>query len=971
VGAPPDSEREAIAGFECLHRVAQSYLGPLWIASDAREGAGALRLLRRLALPEGTSAEKRREVAALGRRAIELEHPNVLRVLDVVEQGELLAFAYEQAEAEPLRSLQSWANLRGLSFPVGVALRIIIDLLEGVAALHALGQAAVLHVAGGLSPDSVLISRGGSTSLCDPVIASAAASIEAIGFNTAKLAYAAPEQVRPTARATTRADLFTCAAMLWELLASRRLLAGSRPAIERKLSEHNLPGLRASLRNPELVSDQLVALVEQALSADPEDRPASASDLAARLAACGHELAPADEVAAFVGKLSGPRFDRAAAAVRSRSQGGEAKPSPESREGRTLLGVPAVGHSPASDVDTPRGDPFEPSTIRGGIAAEADDDEGPTETAPLPPISFEIPPFQASPRPPAEPSAPAASAPIVPVAPRPKAAAVAPSPPSAPVTASASRWEAVPATRKTPPSGTSPLAPFGSRTIVGLGSPDHPALAPSVPFANLTPSPFAAPRPEPPASTEPEPSTDSAPTAEELSAAVERELVPLSEPEPSTRAPSAPSAAPERPRTTNPFDITLPPGSTIAADTDGPLPFQHLVPRSKRTSRPPSGDPPGSQNWFELHAPANAARGALSRHKLGLGLALAALLGLGTWLAVGARGSASSQATATASSERPAASDAPSAAPERSGATAEPPAAPAPMADAGARPSAAPAADKPAAEVAGARAADFAAVKLDDSQLVVLFALEGRKQLPSCAERASGKRSASDARRVRQQLDGAEQKLAAGDAAAAYELACEAATQQPSNVAAQRLLAELALELGDPARAKAAVDKALARTPKDKALIALRGDVLAMMGDMPASRAAWLRAAPPRGTKAARTKKLIAASKKLGDKALAASSYGQAAAFYRRAVVLSRGAYTQSFGLSEALLGLGRTQAALLWAERAAQALPKDSRWQVLFGDALYDTGQTDRARGAWKAALDAQPSNRTAARRVREGKPE
>jgi tetratricopeptide (TPR) repeat protein len=254
---------------------------------------------------------------------------------------------------------------------------------------------------------------------------------------------------------------------------------------------------------------------------------------------------------------------------------------------------------------------------------------------------------------------------------------------------------------------------------------------------------------------------------------------------------------------------------------------------------------------------------------------------------------------------------------------------------------------------------------------VVLFALEGRKTVPSCAERASGKRPANDPRRARQQLDQAQQKLATGDAAAAYDLACGAVSQQPNNVVAQRLLAELALELGDPAQAKAAIDKALARTPKDKGLLALRGDVLAMMGDMNASRAAWLRTAPARGTKAARTKKLIAASKKLGDKALAASRYGQAAAFYRRAVILSRGAYPQSFGLSEALLGMGRTQAALLWAERAAQALPKDSRWQVLFGDALYQNGQNERARGAWKAALDAQPGNRAAARRVREGKPE
>jgi Flp pilus assembly protein TadD len=75
-------------------------------------------------------------------------------------------------------------------------------------------------------------------------------------------------------------------------------------------------------------------------------------------------------------------------------------------------------------------------------------------------------------------------------------------------------------------------------------------------------------------------------------------------------------------------------------------------------------------------------------------------------------------------------------------------------------------------------------------------------------------------------------------------------------------------------------------------------------------------------------------------------------------------------GLSEALLSLERSRAALVWAERAAQASPKDSAIQLLFGDALYESGQSEKARAAWQAALDVQPSNRVAARRLREGKP-
>jgi predicted negative regulator of RcsB-dependent stress response len=86
--------------------------------------------------------------------------------------------------------------------------------------------------------------------------------------------------------------------------------------------------------------------------------------------------------------------------------------------------------------------------------------------------------------------------------------------------------------------------------------------------------------------------------------------------------------------------------------------------------------------------------------------------------------------------------------------------------------------------------------------------------------------------------------------------------------------------------------------------------------------------------------------------------------------VLSAGNYVPSIGLSEALRWLRQAPAALAWAQRAAHALPEDSRVQVLFGDALYDTGRKDEARLAWQAARDAQPSNAIAARRLAKGKP-
>ena len=255
----------------------------------------------------------------------------------------------------------------------------------------------------------------------------------------------------------------------------------------------------------------------------------------------------------------------------------------------------------------------------------------------------------------------------------------------------------------------------------------------------------------------------------------------------------------------------------------------------------------------------------------------------------------------------------------------------------------------------------------------MLFELEGRGTLPSCTERLGDsvrKYSGNDMRRSALQTKAARRMLAQGDAMAAHELACSAVAHSPRNPAAQRTLAELALELGDPAQAKTAIERALAQAPKDKGLQAMRGDVLAVMGDIAGGRSIWLRGATVKGSKAVREKRLVAAYRKAGEKALATSDWAEAAVYFRRAVVLTHGSFAPSLGLCEALLGLDHSRAALVWAERAVRALPKDARVQVLFGDALYENGQNEKARAAWQAALDVQPSSRLAARRLREGKP-
>ncbi len=301
-----------------MYRIARSYLGSLWIALDTRSGEpGTPVLIRHLPLPDSAPVEALQRVACAGRDAMALNHENVLSVVGVFQGQQSLAVAHAYVHAEPLRSLQSWVTLRGAHFPVDVSLRIVVDLLRGVKALHgALHGWPSAPPFGGISPDSVLLSRDGRTRLCDPLISSCAALLEGFGFSDSKLAYAAPEQVHATAPLGAASDVFTCAAILWELLTGRRLISGSRAVIERKLLEHALPRLSDNLRRGSDVSPGLIELVERSLSADASKRPQTPAALAAELEQCGHELATPAQVARFVKDICAPYFERRSAEIR-------------------------------------------------------------------------------------------------------------------------------------------------------------------------------------------------------------------------------------------------------------------------------------------------------------------------------------------------------------------------------------------------------------------------------------------------------------------------------------------------------------------------------------------------------------------------------------------------------------------------------------------------------------------------------
>ncbi|MFE6776140.1 Stk1 family PASTA domain-containing Ser/Thr kinase [Streptomyces sp. NPDC057702] len=198
-----------------------------------------------------------------------LDHPNVVGVFDQGTDGTYVYLAMEYVAGCTLRDV---LRERGALQP-----RIALDVAEPI--LAALGAA---HLAGlvhrDMKPENVLIGDDGRVKVADFGLVRTldAATNTSTGAVLGTVSYLAPEQIEH-GTADTRADVYACGVVLYEMLTGAKPHTGTTPAqvLYQQLHEdvpppsRGVPGLA-----PEL--DELVA---GATARDPELRPAGAVEL--------------------------------------------------------------------------------------------------------------------------------------------------------------------------------------------------------------------------------------------------------------------------------------------------------------------------------------------------------------------------------------------------------------------------------------------------------------------------------------------------------------------------------------------------------------------------------------------------------------------------------------------------------------------------------------------------------------------
>jgi hypothetical protein len=232
-------------------------------------------------LPSGAAtARLQRRAQAVAR----LRHPNLVRLLPL-PGGAGLAPVVGDARRLADFTLPAGTFKR---FDLEQIVRLLLDVLSGLAALHEVVTDGQAFVHGHVSPQNIYIDEHGTARLVPLLNAHStpSAKLEAPG-------YAAPERLSGVAF-DARADVFSVGVMLWEALAGKRLFPDTSPEV--------LPiGARApkppSIRLAANVrwATPLCAIAERAIASDPADRFASALDLSnAMAAAAAQQLSKVD-----------------------------------------------------------------------------------------------------------------------------------------------------------------------------------------------------------------------------------------------------------------------------------------------------------------------------------------------------------------------------------------------------------------------------------------------------------------------------------------------------------------------------------------------------------------------------------------------------------------------------------------------------------------------------------------------------
>lgn len=238
------------------------------------------------------------EVEEDARLLVEWPHPNLAMVRDVIDDPDAILVMSDFIEAERLDELRRPTGKEQM--PLEVGLRIVVDVLAALSALHGVRKGLV-H--GQVLASNILVGHDGVARLVRGYLGRGGPEL----VDPSSIGYLAPEMLRGDAEIDSRADIYSAGVLLWETLTSRRLYAGATKTSI--LANVGKPRPKATPPPSATWAAALVDVADKALSADPGGRYATAAEMAAAVRLIVRaRLAMPPKVAGWVDSAAGVKI---------------------------------------------------------------------------------------------------------------------------------------------------------------------------------------------------------------------------------------------------------------------------------------------------------------------------------------------------------------------------------------------------------------------------------------------------------------------------------------------------------------------------------------------------------------------------------------------------------------------------------------------------------------------------------------
>ncbi|MEM7160404.1 MAG: protein kinase [Myxococcota bacterium] len=299
---------------EVLGRLAVGGMAELYLArTTLSDGRHEIVVLKRILPHLSEDPEFVRMFRDEAFLAATLDHPNIVRVHDIGQDGEDYFFTMEYVHGENVRTIIKAAQKLEVEFPLPLVVQIGVGVCRGLHYAHEQKEedgSPLNIVHRDVSPTNIIVSYDGELKIVDFGIAKAAAAthVTQAGMLKGKASYMSPEQCRaqPVDR---RSDVFAIGILLYEMSTLTRLFRGENElAVLHQILTGDIES--PSQRLGRAFDPDLERIIMRALSPKPEDRFPTAAimqqQLEAYAAQRGHQASEA-ELGEFLRDLCGDK----------------------------------------------------------------------------------------------------------------------------------------------------------------------------------------------------------------------------------------------------------------------------------------------------------------------------------------------------------------------------------------------------------------------------------------------------------------------------------------------------------------------------------------------------------------------------------------------------------------------------------------------------------------------------------------